>query len=110
MRTSNRPWPTPTESWVMVQKWQNLLFAHWPIPFETLRPLVPSVLPLDTYDGTAWLGITPFVLRGLRSRGLPPIPGLSEFPEINVRTYVTLGGKPGVYFFSLDAASRAAVI
>jgi uncharacterized protein len=93
----------------MVQKWHNLLFAHWPVPLVEVRPLVPPQLPIDTFDGTAWVGITPFVLRGLRSKWMPPIPGVSSFPEINVRTYVTIDGKPGVFFFSLDAASYLAV-
>lgn len=107
---SNRPWPVPDEPWVMAQKWRNLLFAHWPIPLSELRPHVPEQLPIDTFNGSAWVGVTPFVLEGLRSRYLPPIPRMSRFPEINVRTYVTVDGKPGVFFFSLDAASRSAVI
>ncbi len=105
----HRPWPPPARPWVGAQRWQGLLFAHWPLPAERLRPAVPAALPLDTYDGQAWLGIVPFSLSGLRLRGLPPIPGLSAFPELNVRTYVTLGGKPGVYFISLDAGNPLAV-
>jgi uncharacterized protein YqjF (DUF2071 family) len=93
----------------MVQTWNDLLFAHWPVSAEVLRPLVPSALALDTFDGQCWLAVAPFHMSGIRARGLPPIPGFSGFPELNVRTYVTLGGKPGVYFFSLDAGSLAAV-
>ena len=93
----------------MRQTWHNLLFAHWPIPHEKLRSLVPPRLPLDQFDGQCWIGVVPFRISGIRARALPPIPGLSRFPELNVRTYVTYGGKPGVYFFSLDAASHLAV-
>jgi uncharacterized protein YqjF (DUF2071 family) len=94
----------------MAQTWRNLLFAHWRVRGGTLRPLVPQGLGLQTFDGDAWLGITPFMLTGLRPRAAPAIPGLSEFPEINVRTYVTVDDKPGVYFFSLDAGSWVAVV
>jgi uncharacterized protein len=94
----------------MAQTWEDLLFAHWTVPLDGLRRVVPAELTLDTYDGQGWIGITPFVLRGLRLRLTPPVPGLSAFPELNVRTYVRLGGRPGIYFFSLDAASSLAVI
>ncbi len=93
----------------MGQTWFDLLFAHWPMPVESLRPVVPPQLPLDTYGGSAWVGVTPFVVRGVRLRLVPPLPWISSFPEINVRTYVTVEDKPGIYFFSLDADSRAAV-
>jgi uncharacterized protein YqjF (DUF2071 family) len=93
----------------MVQTWNDLLFAHWPVSAGIVRPLVPSALSLDTFDGQCWVAVAPFHMSGIRARGLPPIPGLSAFPELNLRTYVTLGGKPGVYFFSLDASRRAAV-
>lgn len=93
----------------MAQNWHDLLFAHWPLPPETLRHLVPRELPLDTFDGSAWVGIVPFWMSGIRRRGLPAMPGLSRFPELNVRTYVTLNEKPGVYFFSLDADNLPAV-
>lgn len=107
--SDHRPWPLPRTPWVMAQQWHHLLFAHWPLPPETLRPLVPEVLPLDTFDGRAWVGVVPFRMRGVRPRLLPPVPWLSSFPELNVRTYVTLDGKPGVYFLSLDAGNPVAV-
>ena len=93
----------------MGQTWEQLLFAHWPVPVAALRRVVPRQLPLDTHDGTAWVGVTPFRVRGARLRLTAPVPGLSAFPETNVRTYVTVDGKPGIYFLSLDADSRLAV-
>lgn len=94
----------------MGQSWHDLLFAHWPVPLGTLRKLVPAELSLDERDGTGWIAITPFKVTGLHPRGLPPVPPLSSFPEVNVRTYVTVGGKPGIYFFSLDTSSRLGVM
>jgi uncharacterized protein len=93
----------------MKQIWHDLLFAHWPIPVATMRALVPGQLTLDTFDGNAWVGVVPFRMSGIHRRGLPAVPGLSRFPELNVRAYVTHGGKAGVYFFSLDAANLPAV-
>jgi len=105
----HRPWPPPASPWVMTQTWYNLLFAHWPIPAEAMRALVPPQLELDTFDGQAWVGVVPFGMARVYPRGTLPVPWLSRFLEMNVRTYVTLGGKAGVYFFSLDAANSAAV-
>jgi uncharacterized protein YqjF (DUF2071 family) len=79
------------------------------VPEEALRPHVPDALSLETFDGSAWLGVTPFRLSGLRLRGLLPLPVASTFPEINVRTYVSLDERPGIFFLSLDAASPVAV-
>jgi len=93
----------------MAQTWHDLLFAHWPIDPQILRPLVPPQLTLDLYQGRCWIGIVPFRMSNIHARYCPPIPGLSRFPELNVRTYVTLEGKAGVYFFSLDAANLVAV-
>lgn len=93
----------------MKQTWHDLLFAHWPVPRDRLRQLVPAQLEPDQFGGKCWLGVVPFRMSGIRARGTPPLPGLSRFPELNVRTYVTHGGKPGVYFFSLDAANLPAV-
>ena len=104
-----RPWPPPPGPWVMTQTWTNLLFAHWPVSAETLRALVPAELELDTYAGQPWVGVVPFAMSRVYPRGTFPVPWLSRFLEMNVRTYVTLGGKPGVFFFSLDAANSAAV-
>jgi uncharacterized protein YqjF (DUF2071 family) len=106
---TNRPWPLSARAWLMGQTWYSLLFAHWAVSPEALRPLIPEPLELDLREGKAWLGVTPFVVAGLRARGTPPLPWLSRFPELNVRTYVNYGGRPGIYFFSLDAARRGAV-
>lgn len=107
--TDHRPWPTPERPWVMAQTWDELLFAHWRVPAEAIARLVPQGLEVDQHDGSAWLGITPFVVSGFRLRGTVPLPRMSTFPELNVRTYVTADDRPGIWFFSLDAASRVAV-
>jgi uncharacterized protein YqjF (DUF2071 family) len=107
--TGHRLWPLPDGRWIMAQTWDDLLFAHWRVPASALRKLVPSGLELDEFDGSGWLGITPFVITGFRLRGTFPAPWLSTFPEINVRTYVTADDKPGIWFFSLDTSSRLAV-
>ncbi len=91
------------------QTWEHLLFAHWRVDADALRSLVPPQLPLDTFDGDAWLGITPFRVSGFRLRGTLPVPMISSFLELNVRTYVTVDEKPGIFFFSLDCESPIAV-
>jgi uncharacterized protein YqjF (DUF2071 family) len=95
--------------WVLGMRWVDLLFAHWPMPVEALRPLVPPDLEVDTFEGQAWLGIVPFRMEDVAPRFLPAVPGLGTFPEINVRTYVTRRGRAGVWFLSLDAASPITV-
>jgi uncharacterized protein YqjF (DUF2071 family) len=103
----HRPWALPSEPWVMEQCWYDLLFAHWPLPTESLRDLVPRELPLDIFDGRCWVSVTPFHMTNCaRVRALR---FTSRFRELNCRTYVNIGGKPGVFFFSLDASSRLAV-
>jgi uncharacterized protein YqjF (DUF2071 family) len=89
--------------------WCDLAFLHWPVRPEALRPLVPSGLQIDTFDGDAWVGVVPFRMDKVRLRSAPPVPTLHAFPELNVRTYVRAAGRAGVWFFSLDAASRLAV-
>ena len=94
----------------MHQRWSELLFLHWPVPVEVLRPLVPDELEIDTFDGAAYVGLVPFTMSGVRYAWAPPIPGTSRFHETNVRTYVHRHGRdPGVWFFSLDAANALAV-
>ena len=94
---------------LMHQNWGKLLFMHWAIDPEILRPLIPSQLSIDTFDGLAWIGVVPFTMWGIRASFLPAIPGTGAFHEMNVRTYVHFNGVPGVWFFSLDAAHRLAV-
>ena len=94
----------------MRQRWARLLFLHWPVPVEALRPRIPEALEIDAHDGVAYVGLVPFTMTGVRYSWAPPVPGVSRFHETNVRTYVHHQGRdPGVWFFSLDAASAPAV-
>ena len=95
--------------WVMTQRWNDLLFLHYEVPAEKLRALIPEALTLDTFQQGAWVSVTPFWINHLRPPGIPSLPWISQFAELNVRTYVTYDGKPGVYFFSLDASHLSAV-
>ena len=109
-KSTHRPFPLPqNRPWVMAQTWQRLLFAHWPVPIDVIRPMIPDSLTIDTYEGEAWISVVPFLMTGVRLRGLPPVPGTGTFPELNVRTYIIHEGKPGVWFFSLEAANPLAV-
>ena len=105
----HREYPLPTGPWVMTQAWHTLLFAHWPLSPDKLRPIIPDILEIDTFEGDAWVGIVPFTMSNVHPRGLPSVRGLSAFPELNVRTYVKKDGISGVYFFSLDAGNPIAV-
>ena len=98
-----------TRSSVMGMTWLNLAFLHWRVPAAMLEGLIPAGLQLQSFDGSAWVGIVPFRMAGIHARGLPPIPGTSDFLELNVRTYVTDGVRPGVWFFSLDCQNKLAV-
>ena len=89
--------------------WHDVLFMHWPLPPARLLPLLPPGLELDLFEGRAFIGVVPFTMSGVGPRCVPGVPGLSAFPEVNVRTYVVRRGTPGVWFFSLDAGSRLAV-
>jgi uncharacterized protein len=108
-QTSHRVIPMSRRPWIMQQKWHDLLFAHWAIAPEEMRRVVPPELELDLFEGQAYVGVVPFWMSGIRGRYAPPFPGMSTFPELNVRTYVRHGNIPGVYFSSLDATSLPAV-
>ena len=108
-QVGHRPWPLPRQPWIMVQTWLDLLFAHWPVDQAHLRSKVPAPFDLDLHDGQAYVGVVPFSMTNVTFRGVPAMPLVSTFPELNVRTYVRAEGKPGVLFFSLDAASGLAV-
>jgi uncharacterized protein YqjF (DUF2071 family) len=107
---AHRPWPMPSAPWIMTQSWHDLLFAHWPVGADALRPHVPPGLELDLFEGQGWLGVVPFYMTNVAPRGVPAMPWVSSFAELNVRTYVRVGSKPGVYFFSLDASNLLAVV
>ncbi|MFP5237866.1 MAG: YqjF family protein [Acidobacteriota bacterium] len=112
IRTSHKPRPLPPGRWVMTQRWNDLLFAHWPMAPAALAHFVPDGLQIDTFEGSAWLGVVPFWMDRIKFRGFPAIPGTSSFPELNLRTYVRdpKTGTPGVLFLSLDAANLPAVL
>lgn len=111
IKTSHKPRPLPSGRWVMTQRWNDLLFAHWPVAPAILADFVPQGLQIDTFQGSAWLGVVPFWMDRVKFRGIPPIPGARRFPELNLRTYVRdpRTGTPGVFFLSLDAGNPLAV-
>lgn len=111
VRTSHRPRPLPTGRWAMTQRWNDLLFAHWPVPASSLAKLVPAELQVDTFQGSAWLGVMPFWMDRIKFRGAPPIPWTQSFPGLNLRTYVRdlRTGTPGVCMLSLETNDLLAV-
>jgi uncharacterized protein YqjF (DUF2071 family) len=111
IRTSHSPRPLPSGRWQMTQRWNDLLFAHWPVPANAVAALLPEGLEPDIFQGSAWLGVVPFWLDRIKVRGMPTIPGMRNFPDLNVRTYVrdVQTHTPGMYFFSLDATNLLAV-
>nr|WP_295969965.1 DUF2071 domain-containing protein [uncultured Bacillus sp.] len=104
----HRPNPLPDTPWSSTQRWKDVLFLHWPVSAEWLQPHIVPGLQLDLFDGTAWIGLVFFQVHGMRPRFMPPIPYLSSYLQLNVRTYVTNKDKPGVYFFNLDVNSGLA--
>jgi uncharacterized protein YqjF (DUF2071 family) len=108
LEAAHRPWPMPDGPWLMTQTWNDLLFAHWPVDKHELRERVPAGFELDLFDGEAWLGVVAFHMTNVAPRLVPALPWISAFPELNVRTYVRVDDRPGVYFFSLDAGSAVA--
>ncbi len=102
---THRPWPLPAGGWTWRQSWLDLAFIHYRVPAEQLRARLPAGVRVQEFDGSAWVGLVPFRMAGVMRGALPAMPYFSTFPELNVRTYVEVGGKPGVWFFSLDAQS-----
>jgi len=111
LSTGHRSEPLPGGPWVMRQRWNDLLFAHWPAPVSEIERLLPSGLVADTFEGSAWLGVVPFTMDQIQLRGLPMVPGANRFAELNLRTYVRERNtnQSGVFFFSLDATNPLAV-
>lgn len=105
----HRPWPLPASPWRWRQAWLDLAFLHVRIDARQVQPLLPKGVRLQEFDGSAWLGLVPFRMAGVARRPLSFLPVTPSFPELNLRTYVDVGDKPGVWFFSLDASCRSVV-
>jgi uncharacterized protein YqjF (DUF2071 family) len=105
----HRPWPVSAGPWIGRQSWHDLLFAHWPVPASLVQPLVPPAVQIQERDGTSWISLVPFHMSDVMVRCVPAIPGLSRFPELNLRLYVEYQGRPGIWFISLDAGNVLAV-
>jgi uncharacterized protein len=106
----HRPFPLPDAPWKFYQEWHDVIFAHWKVPVKQLRPLIPDGLDIDLFEGEAWVSLVAFQLKNLRLHYFPPFPELSDFIEINMRTYVLRKGKPGIYFFCLEAQKEASAL
>ncbi|RKQ34758.1 YqjF family protein [Oceanobacillus halophilus] len=107
--TDHRPFPFPSKHWMMKQKWKNISFLHWPLSESQLRPFIPKQLTIDTYHGQAWVGMVIFEMESIHLRGIPKYSITPNFSEVNVRTYVTYNGVPGIYFLSIDVDNWASV-
>ena len=112
VRTSHKLRPLPPGRWSVRQRWNDLLFAHWPVPAASIAPLVPEGLLVDTFQGSAWLGAMPFWMDRIKVRGCPPIPGARSCPHLCLRTYVRdpQTGMPGVCFLSVETSNLLAVV
>lgn len=108
-KTAHRPWPMPQNPWVYYQEWNEAVFLHFEIPFELLRKHVPERLALDSFDGVYFISVVAFTMQKIRPRYLPSLSFVSDFHEINVRTYVEKEGKKGVYFINIEAEKTFAV-
>jgi uncharacterized protein YqjF (DUF2071 family) len=106
MSRDHLPFPMPDRSHALVQEWRNLSFLHWEVDVERLKPHIPNGLEIDLFEGKAYVGTIPFQMKNVRPRLLPALPGISTFPEFNIRTYVKRNGKAGILFLTLDAQSR----
>jgi uncharacterized protein YqjF (DUF2071 family) len=111
VRLSHKPRPLPSGRWLMRQRWNDLLFAHWPVPASSIAPLLPEGLEVDIFQGSAWLGVMPFWMDRIKVHGFPPIPGARNFPDLSLRTYVReeRTRAQGVFCLSLDASNLLAV-
>lgn len=97
-----RTWPLKNTPWIYYQEWNQALFFHWEVPFDVLASCVPDGLTLDSFDGTYWVSLVAFTMNKVRLRLLPAMPWISDFHEVNLRTYVKQGDKEGVYFLSIE--------
>jgi len=108
--TSHRPWTIPRGRWNYYQEWNDVLFLHWKVKIDDLAPLIPKGILLDTFNGESWISIVAFTMEKIRPRNLPSLKAISDFHEINTRTYVTQDNKSGVYFLSIEAEKQISCI
>ena len=104
--TTHRPWPIPEGSWKFYQEWNNVIFLHWQADIEILQQLVPKEIELDLFEGKPWVSVVAFTMQKIRPKHLPSFPPVSDFDEINIRTYVKSNGKTGVYFLSIEGGNH----
>jgi hypothetical protein len=112
VRTSHKPRPLPAGRWALTQRWNDLLYVHWPVPARAIEALLPDWLEADLYQGSAWLGAVPFWLDRIKIRGVPLIAGLRGFPDLTLRTYVRdrFTGSAGIHCFSIDCSNMFSVL
>ncbi|MFZ1702725.1 MAG: DUF2071 domain-containing protein [Saprospiraceae bacterium] len=106
---SHRPFPKPSQTWSYYQEWNDVLFLHWKVPFDILRKLVPEGLVLDVFDGDVYVSLVAFTMQKIRPKNVPNIKCISDFDEINIRTYVQKNSKQGVYFLNIEAGKLLSV-
>lgn len=104
--TAHRPWAIPTVKWKYYQEWNNAVFLHWQVDLHALQQIVPDDLEIDLYEGKPWVSLVAFTMEKIRPKNLPPFSPVSDFHEINIRTYVNKGNKAGVYFLSIEGGKR----
>lgn len=107
---AHRPWPMPNRPWQWYQEWNRVVFLHWKVPLSWLKPNIPKGLTIDTFEGACWISLVAFDMNKVRPRLIPAFSPLSDFYELNIRTYVTMGGKAGVYFLSIEAGNQLACL
>lgn len=105
--TAHRPWEMPPGNWKFYQEWNNLVFLHWQVELDELKKFVPAELEIDLFEGAPWVSLVAFTMERIRPRNLPPFPPVSNFDEINIRTYVKSNNKTGVYFLSIEGGTAA---
>jgi len=106
-QTDHRPWKLPAENWKFYQEWNNAIFLHWQVELDELKKFVPTELEIDLFDDKPWISLVAFTMEKIRPKNLPAFPPISDFDEINIRTYVKFNNKTGVYFLSIEGGKRA---
>ncbi len=106
----HRPWEMPTGNWKFYQEWNNAIFLHWQVELTELEKVVPKELEIDLFEGKPWVSVVAFTMEKIRPKNLPSFPPISDFDEINIRTYVKSNNKPGVYFLSIEGGKKLSCI